>query len=145
MKTISLEIITQEKEIFSGAVAAVTAPGTDGELTVLPDHIPLFTRLKPGTLRFLHNNRWQTLVIAGGFMDVAPRSQTTVLADSAVRVEELNIAKAEAAKRRAEEDLKKDLSKKDYAKVTASLRRAVIELDLARKYRRQRPMGQQAS
>jgi len=137
MSQISLDIITQEKAIFNGLVDAVTAPATEGEVTILPEHIPLFTKLNPGELKLNSKGRWQTLVIAGGFMDVAPKGNVTVLADSAVRIEEINIAKVEAAKRRAEEELKKNVSETDYARITADLRRSIIELKTARKHRRQ--------
>lgn len=137
MGQINLDIITQERHTFQGQVDAVTAPATMGEVTILPGHIPLFTKLNPGELKLLSKGRWQILAIAGGFMDVAPKNSVTILADSAARIEEINVAKAEAAKRKAEETLKQQqLSQKEYAVATSQLRRAVLELNVARKYRR---------
>ena len=134
---INLDVITQEKQVFSDTVAAVTAPASEGEVTILPEHVPLFTKLKPGELRILRNGRWQVLAVAGGFMDVAPKGKVTILADSAVRVSEINLVKAESAKRRAQKELKNQkLSAKELSIATSNLRRATLELGVARKYRR---------
>jgi len=137
MDHLQLDIITQEKPTFSGTVEAITAPASEGEVTILPKHIPLFTKLAPGEVKILQKDRWTNLAVAGGFMDVAPGSQVTILADSAVRIEEINVAKAEEAKQKAEARLKEQkLSKREFALATADLRRAVLELHVARKYRR---------
>lgn len=136
MAQLTLEIITQEKPVFEGQADAITAPATEGEITILPGHIPLFTKLNPGELKILNNNKWQVLAVAGGFMDISAKSVVTILADSAVRVEEINIAKAETAKRRAEENLKKQLSEHEFSLASADLRRVIFELKVARKHRR---------
>lgn len=137
MKSISLEVVTQEKPVYSGEVEAISAPASEGEVTILPDHIPLFTKLTAGELRLLSRGRWQILAVAGGFMDVAPKGVVTILADSATRIEEINVAKAEAAKSSAQQKLKQQkLSEHDFARISSDLRRAVLELDIARKHRR---------
>lgn len=135
MSHLHLDIITQENPVFSDVVDAVTAPATEGEVTILPHHLPLFTKLNPGEVKILRSDRWTNLAVAGGFMDVAPNSQVTILADSAIRVEEINIARAEEAKKKAEERLKQGLSDRDFALASADLRRAVLELNVARKRR----------
>lgn len=137
---ITIEIITQEGPVFKGTAQAVTAPASLGEVTILPGHIPLFTKLDPGEVKIFTKGRWQVIATAGGFMDVAPQSLITILADSAVRVEEINLAKAEAAKHKAQVALKKqDLSQKEFALAEADLRKAVLELKVARKHRGRAP------
>lgn len=136
MPELTLDIVTQEGPVFSGRAQAVTAPASLGQVTILPGHIPLFTKLNPGELKVLVQGRWQIMATAGGFMDVAPKNHLTILADSAVRVEEINLAKAEAAKKAAEDDLRKGLPEHEYVQVTAQLRRATIEIQTARKYHR---------
>ena len=86
-------------------------------------------------MKIFVNGKWQVLATAGGFMDVAPHGKVTILADSAVRVEEINLAKVEAAKKRAENELKRDLSSLDFIRVSSDLRRSLIELKSARKHR----------
>ncbi len=135
MDQLHLDIITQEKSVFQGDVDAIVAPATEGEVTILPHHIALFTKLHPGEIKLLAHGRWQILASAGGFMDVSPQNKVTILADSAVRAEEINLAKAEAAKRRAEERLREKLDDKEYAVVEADLRKVIIELKVARKHR----------
>ena len=137
---IALEIVTQERPVLQDRVEAIIAPASEGEVTILPGHTTLFTKLKPGELRLFKNNRWQVLAVAGGFMDVAPQDKVTILANSAVRVEEINIAKAEAAKHRAEAELKRNLSAKEFTLASSDLRRAAIELQTARKYRRRQSL-----
>ncbi len=139
---INIEIITQEGPVFKGDATAVTAPASLGEVTILPNHIPLFTKLDPGELKIFNKGRWQILATAGGFMDVAPKGEITILADSAVRIEEINVARAEAAKRKAQEALKQKLSHKDFALAEADLRKAVLELKVARKHRGRKPSQQ---
>lgn len=142
MAELTLDIVTPEGPVFSGRVQAVTAPASMGQVTILPGHIPLFTKLDPGELKVLVQNRWQIMASAGGFMDVAPKNHLTILADSAIRVEEINLARAEAAKRAAEEDLRKGLPEKEYVQISAQLRRATIEIHLARKYHRRVQPGE---
>ncbi len=137
MAHLQLDIITQEKPTFSGQIEALSAPATEGEVTILPNHIPLFTKLNPGEVKILQKDRWTNLAVAGGFMDVAPGSKVTILADSAVRIEEINVARAEEARKKAEERLReRQLSQREFALATADLKRAVLELSVARKYRR---------
>lgn len=130
-----LAIITQEKIAFDGPIEALVAPASEGEVTILPHHIPLVTKLNPGEIRIFKDHRWQSLVTAGGFMDVSADGHISLLADSAIRVDEINIAKAEEAKRKAEERLREDLTDQDYAAASADLRRVIAELKVARKHR----------
>jgi len=101
MSTIHLNIITAERIVLSEDVEIVVAPGTMGELGVLPRHAPLLTGLMPGELRYRKNGEEVGMCITGGFMEVLPH-RVTILADAAERAEEIDVARAEAARQRAE-------------------------------------------
>ena len=134
-KTLHLEIITPEKLVFSGNVNMVTAPGTEGVIGVLPQHIPRFSRLKPGELKIVREGKKTAYIaLAGGFIQVEP-NKVTILADTAERAESINEAKAIEAKKRAESLLTKKLSDVEFIKVEATLRKALADLKVARKRR----------
>ncbi len=101
---LQLRIVTADRTVLTEEVDMVIAPGMAGELGVLPRHMPLLTTLKPGELRVLQNGQWDYLAVAGGFMQVDPRG-VTVLADAAERVDEIDEARAQEARRRAETEL----------------------------------------
>src|SRR4030042_185466 len=105
MSTIKLEIVTAERLIYSEDVNMVVAPGVIGYLGILPHHAPLMTMLKPGELRIKKESEEISLAVTGGFMEVRP-DKILVLADAAERAEEIDITRAEAAKKRAEDRLK---------------------------------------
>lgn len=131
---ITLTIITQEKELLKEEVSQVTVPTTTGEITVLPNHIPLFTQLQVGELTYKKDGKSITVVISGGFMDVAPNNTITVLTDSAIEERNISVAKAEEAKKKAEEDMSQKLDKRKFLMAEASLRRAMLELKVAKKH-----------
>jgi F-type H+-transporting ATPase subunit epsilon len=135
--TIHLEVITQEKHVLTKEVRQLTAPGSMGEVTILPKHIPLFTRLQDGVITIYTKSGVEELAILGGFMDVGPLSRVTILADAAINASDINLAKAEAAKRRAEDAMKQKVSEVEFRQAEASLRRALLELKVARRRRRQ--------
>lgn len=135
---IHLEIISQERPITSEEVDQITAPAASGEVTILPNHIPLFTKLNDGVITIKNGDRVDEFAILGGFMDVGPDSHITILADAAVRADDINIAKAEEAKRLAEEAMQNKTSEVQFKEAEASLRRALLELRVAGR-RRQRP------
>ena len=138
---IRLDIVTAERQVFSGEVDVVVAPGIEGELAILPHHAPLMTMLQPGELRMRQGGEEFSLAVSGGFLEVRP-DRVTVLADTAERAEEIDIARAEAAKRRAEEQL---AAKVDVASAEAALRRAMVRLRVGEKRRRRRPEAPPAS
>ncbi len=131
---IILTIITQEKELLKEEVSQVTVPTTTGEITVLPNHIPLFTQLQVGELTYKKDGKSITVVISGGFMDVAPNNTITVLTDSAIEERNISVAKAEEAKKKAEEDMSQKLDRRKFLMAEASLRRAMLELKVAKKH-----------
>ncbi len=139
MSKIRLEIVTAERAIFSDDVDIVVAPGIEGEMAILPHHAPLMTVLQPGELRARKGGEEYSLVVSGGFLEVRP-DRVIVLADAAERAEEIDIARAEEAKRRAEQQLAERYTPEvDAARAEASLRRALIRLKVAGRRRRRRP------
>lgn len=130
---LKLEIVTQERRVYSADdVEMVVAPGTEGEMGILPHHAPLITSLQEGVMRVKRGaGREEVLAIHGGFMEVLP-DQVTVLADSAERAEEIDIARAEEARQRAEDLMRQRREDKvDYARAEAALRRSIIRLKVA--------------
>ena len=135
MPTMKLEIVTAERQIFSGDVTTVIAEGTEGQMTVLPKHAPLITMLAPGELVIRKDGDEQYMVITGGFMEVMPE-KVIVLADSCERSDEIDLERAAAAKQRAEERLKSVTPDIDQSRAEAALRRSLARLRVAEKRRR---------
>jgi len=139
MPQIHLEIITPERVVYSDDVDSVMAPGIEGELGILPHHTPLFTQIKPGEIKIKKRGEEFFLAVTGGFLDVAPQSKVTILADYAIRSEEIEIARAEEAKKRAEELMREKKSEQEFIFAEAELRKALLELKVA--HRRKAPKG----
>jgi F-type H+-transporting ATPase subunit epsilon len=137
MATTRLEIVTAERVVFSEDVDVVVAPGVEGQLGILPHHAPLMTMLLPGELRARKGGEEFSLAISGGFLEVRP-DRVIVLADAAERAEEIDIARAEAAKRRAEELLRQHPPEVDVARAEAALRRSLARLKVVER-RRKKP------
>lgn len=135
MTTIHLEVITPERVVFSDDVDFIVVPGFEGELTILPDHIPLFTKLKTGEMRIKKGSKEIYLAVTEGFLEVEPGSKINILADYAVRSEEVEVAKAEEAKKRAEEAMREKKSETDLVMAEAELRKALLELKVARRHK----------
>jgi F-type H+-transporting ATPase subunit epsilon len=138
MASIKLDIVTAERAVFSDDVEIIMAPGIDGELGILPSHSPLMTMLVPGELRLKRSGEEFSLAISGGFLEIRP-DRVIVLADTAERAEEIDAARAEEAKRQAQEQLSQPLAAGDAARIEASLRRSMIRLRVAEKRRKTRP------
>ena len=134
---LTLDIVTPEKKFFSGEVDNVYLPGTEGELGILPGHVPLVTGVKPGELRYSIDGQVEELAIGAGFVEVT-QEKVTVLTDLAVTDTEIDEAKAEEAMRRAEEALSSiDHSEntEEVAALQASIARSMAQLKLKRKRR----------
>jgi len=135
---LKLEIVTQERRVYSADdVEMVVAPGSEGEMGILPRHAPLITSLQEGVMRVKRAaGREEVLAIHGGFMEVLP-DQVTVLADAAERAEEIDLARAEEARQRAEELMKQRREDKvDYVRAETALRRSLVRLKIAEGRRR---------
>lgn len=128
-KTIKFEIVTPERIVLKEEAMQVTVPTKDGVITVLPHHIPLISILKPGVveIKTITGER-EVMAVSGGFVEVL-RNKIVVLADTAERAEEIDIERAEEARKRAEE-IKKDMAKQDDVQFAAIA--AKIEKEFAR-------------
>ena len=136
-KTFRLEIVSAERSLFSGEANFVVVPGVDGELGIFPNHTPLLTKIKPGTLKFhAKDEPEETLFfVAGGFLEVQP-TVVTVLADTVIRGEEIDQARAEESKKKAEEAISKAPEDKiALATAQAELSYAMAELRTLQKYK----------
>ena len=142
MAKIRLEIVTAERAVYSEDVDEVIAPGMDGELGILPHHAPLMTVLKPGMLTVKKDGDELNLAVSGGFMEVRPE-RIIILADTAEHAEEIDIARAEEARKRAEEAKVGAATAGAEAQMAAeaALARALARIKVAQRRRRERPMS----
>jgi F-type H+-transporting ATPase subunit epsilon len=140
MSSLKLDIVTAERVVYSEDVDIVIAPGVEGQLGILPHHAPLMTILQAGELVVRKGGQEDSLAISGGFLEVRP-DRVIVLADSAERAEEIDVARAEAARKRAEERLRgRKVAGLDETRAEAALRRAVARLSVADKMKRRRQL-----
>lgn len=135
MSKLTLNIISQEQHLLTAEVDQITAPAASGEVTILPSHIPLFTKLNDGVIVIKIDNQIDEFAVLGGFMDVGPDNQVTILADAAIRADDINIAQAEAARHKAELAMKNKVSEINFKEAEVSLRKALLELKVASKHR----------
>ena len=134
--TIHLDIVSAEKEIFSGLVASVTVTGALGEFGIMLGHAPLLTSLQPGEVRLVKDNgETEIIYISGGFVEVQP-NLVTILADTAERAADLDEAKAMEAKKHAESQLEARNSEIEYAKALNELAQAAAQLRAIQKLRK---------
>ena len=128
--TMHLDVVSAEESIFSGIVQELLAPGTLGDLGILPGHSQLITTLKAGELKYKTDDGESLLFVAGGVMEVQP-SIVTVLADTVVRAEDLDEKAAEDARKRAEDALQgKDPQDLDYEAIQAELDAAKAQIEM---------------
>lgn len=132
--TIHVDIVSAEKEIYSGSAEMVFAPLVTGEVGILPQHAPLLARMKPGEVRVRSGNEELSFYVSGGLLEVQPHV-VTVLADTAQRAKDLDEAAAHQAKERAEEALRDRKADLDYAKAQAELAEAIAQLRAIKKLR----------
>jgi F-type H+-transporting ATPase subunit epsilon len=130
------EIVTQERTVFSDQVDAVNLPGSEGRMGILPNHTPLLTTLAFGEVVIRRDGQEEFFAIGGGFAEVQP-DKVIVLADSAEHVAEIDIQRAEEARKQAEKMMAEGVPEDPeyYAQVRASLQRAQVRIDVARRRR----------
>src|SRR2546421_4180449 len=133
--TLHVEVVTAERELYNGEADIVSAPGSEGRLGILPRHAALLTMLKPGELNIKLNGAEEPIFVSGGFLEVSNNS-VTVLADTAEHAEEIDQARAEEARRRAQERLEQAQSDVERAELLGALERAVARLRVAEITRR---------
>jgi F-type H+-transporting ATPase subunit epsilon len=134
--TLHVDVVSAEEQIFSGEAEFVALPGEAGELGIYPMHTPLITRIRPGAVRIKVPGQTEDefVFVAGGILEVQPKG-VTVLADTAIRGADLDEAKAQEAKRKAEELMLNKESQIDYAKAQAELAAAIAQLAAIAKLR----------
>ncbi|MDB5114138.1 MAG: F-type H+-transporting ATPase subunit epsilon [Chloroflexi bacterium] len=141
MAKLQVELVTAEGRLLSREADFVVAPGVEGELGVLPRHIPLLTPLRPGEVMVRNDGDEEFLFVAGGFLEVLP-DRVVILADAAERAEDIDEARAEEARRRAQQLLEEQPEGIDTGATALALERAVMRLrvaELRRRHRREPP------
>jgi F-type H+-transporting ATPase subunit epsilon len=135
-ESLELIVVTPERQLLQETVVEATIPGLDGALGILPGHAPLIPELGIGELSYRTTTSSQPILLAvlRGFAEVLP-DRVTLLAETAERAEEIDLARAEAAKARAEQRLASNDKNIDWDRATIALQRAVIRMQVARKYR----------
>ncbi|WP_404400826.1 F0F1 ATP synthase subunit epsilon [Idiomarina seosinensis] len=135
-ETLNLSVVSAEDELFSGSVQTVQVSGSEGELGIYPGHAPLLTKIKPGMVRYVSEAGDEDFMyVAGGVLEVQP-GQVIVLADVAVRGDDLDEQAAKDARKRAEEALADQSTDTSYAEAIAELSRALAQLEVIRKLKR---------
>lgn len=137
---IRCEIVSQDRIVFQGDVDIVILPGADGEMGILPHHAPVLTTLKYGVIKIRRNGKEELFAVAGGVAEVQP-TIVTVLADAAENIEDIDIVRAKAARKRAEDvlaNLSPETDRDAALVMEAALRRSKLRLDVVRRYRRVR-------
>jgi len=135
---IRCEIVSQDRIVFQGDVDIVILPGADGEMGILPHHAPVLTTLKYGVIKIRRNGKEELFAVAGGVAEVQP-TIVTVLADAAENIEDIDIVRAKAARKRAEDvlaNLSPETDRDAALVMEAALRRSKLRLDVVRRYRR---------
>ena len=136
--TIRCEIVSQDRTVFQDDVDIVVLPGAAGEMGILPHHAPVLTTLKYGVIKVRRHGKEELFAVAGGVAEVQP-SIVTILADAAENIEEIDIVRAKAAKKRAEDalaNLSPEEERDAYLVMEAALRRSNLRLDVVRRYRK---------
>lgn len=138
--TIRCEIVSQDRTVFQGDVDIVVLPGVEGEMGILPHHAPALSLLKYGIIKVRHSGIEELFAVSGGMAEVQP-DIVTILADAAENIEEIDVTRAQAARKRAEDALAKisrDEQPDAYLNMEAALRRSNLRLDVVRRYRKVR-------
>lgn len=130
MKTIKVSVVTPDGPVYEADVEMVSAKAQSGELGVLPGHIPMVAPLEIGVVRLKKGNATELVAVSGGFLEVRP-DRVTILAQAAERAEDIDVARAKAAKERAERRLQAKQEDIDYNRAELALRRALNRLNVA--------------
>lgn len=134
---IRCEIVSQDRTVFEGDVDIVVLPGSAGEMGILPHHAPLLTTLNYGLIKVRTKGKEEIFTVAGGVAEIQP-DIVTVLADAAENVREIDLDRANAARKRAEEALEQGVpaDTDNYLAIEAALRRSNLRLEAVRRYRK---------
>ncbi len=134
---LKFKIVTPEKVIYENEISQVSIPTMSGEITILPNHIPLISVLKAGEMKIKDKNGEHNLAVSGGFLEVRGNNEIVILADHAERVADIDLTKTEEAKQRAEEQMKniKNVQDVDYARLQAVIDRELNKIRIVKKYK----------
>src|SRR6516164_6158170 len=132
--TLRLEIVTPEAVVYSDDVDMVTLPGVEGQMGILPQHVPLMTQMAPGEMIVRKDGQDRFLAVGEGFVDITGH-HVAILTDMAIAAENIDEAKAEEARQRAQARLKEKLSAEEVANVNAALARSLAEIRVKRRQR----------
>ncbi|WP_018691248.1 F0F1 ATP synthase subunit epsilon [Algicola sagamiensis] len=134
--TVHLDVVSAENMMFSGRVESIQVTGSEGDLGIYPGHAPLLTAIKPGMVRIVKQHGHEEIMyVAGGMLEVQPHN-VTVLADTAIRGEDLDEQAAEAAKKQAEEAIANPGADFNYAEAAAELANAIAQLRVIKTMRK---------
>ncbi len=136
MKTFPLHIVSQEKVLITEDVVSVSVPTSEGEITVLAEHIPLFSQVKTGQLIYRTPDAEASLVVSDGFVNVAPSGEVTVMVDNGILDRDISLEKAQDAVKAAKETMEKTQDQRELMMAEASLRQAMMEVKVAQKTRK---------
>jgi len=136
MSTLSLRVVSQEQELIRCEATQVTAPSETGEITILPGHTALVTKLLVGELRYILDGKSHSIVTSDGFLSVSNADEVIVIVDSAVDERNISIEKAEAAVKAAQQSLVSSEKREELILAEASLRRALLEVKVAQRTKR---------
>ena len=129
-----LQIITPQNVILKDEIEELVVPTATGEITILPNHVSLLTKIKPGELLIKRNRKSSFFAITGGFLEIK-ENKITILADYAIRAEDIEVAKAKQAQERAQDAMRQKGSVRDFAQAESQLTRALLELHVAKRRR----------
>ncbi len=131
---LTLKIVSPEKKVFEASgFDSITLPTQEGEITILPKHIPLVGKVVPGEIIARKGAHEESLITLNGFLKLDELGNILVLTDYAVRSEDVEVAKVESAKKKAEESMRVRASEQDFATAEAELRKTLLELKVAKK------------
>ena len=133
--TLRLEIVTPEATTYSQDVEMVTLPGVEGEMGIYPAHVPLMTQIKPGEILVRQGGQEQLLAVGEGFVQITG-DRVAILTDMAIKADDIDEAKAEQARKKAEERLSEKLSDEESAMVNAALAHSLAQLNVKRRQRK---------
>ncbi len=142
MSRLQLQLVTPERTLIQEEVASLVCPTTEGQITILPGHAPLVATLNSGELITKDGANSSTIHVAGGFIEVKASNQIVILADAAEHAEEIDLARAEEAKREAEKLLtEQTIASEEYAMTAWSLQKNLNRIKIARKHSHNRTTG----
>ena len=134
-----LYIITPEKIVLKEEIEEVVVPTVNGEIAILPNHVPLITQIATGELIIKRSGKPYSVAIAGGFLEIQ-KDEVNILANFAIRAEDIEVAKAQEAQQRAEKLMKEKTTDRDFKIAEAEMIKSVLQLQVATKYKRRRPL-----